>query len=157
MRRKDREINDPSYFQEIFQKSEVITLSLHDGDFPYAVPLSFVEYQGALYMHCAIEGHKLDCINKNAHVHFSLYDYVGVDRKAATVRYHSVSGTGIAELLSDAEEKRAVLAALAAKYESECTLPVPDAMLAQTGVIKVNIVSLTGKSNAKDSPVLFIP
>lgn len=157
MRRKEREISDPSYFQEVFRKSEVITLSFHDGEYPYAVPLSFVEYEGALYMHCALEGHKLDCMARNPHVHFSLYDYAGVDRKAATVRYHSVSGTGTAELLADAEQKRAVLAALAAKYESECTLPVPDAMLARTGVIKVNIVSLTGKSNAKDSPVPFIP
>ena len=157
MRRKDREINDPSYFQKIFQKSEVITLSLHDGDFPYAVPLSFVEYQGALYMHCALEGHKLDCLAKDPHVHFSIYDSICIDRKEATVRYRSVSGTGFASLVDDAELKRRTLAALAAKYESECTLPVPDGMLAATGVIRVDIHSMTGKRNDVDSPVPFHP
>ena len=157
MRRKDREIADAAWFKEVFRRSEVLTLSINDGEYPYAVPLSFVEYEGALYMHCALEGHKLACIEKDPHVHFSLYEYLGVDRKAATVRYHSVSGTGIAELLTDAEEKRMVLAALAEKYESECTLPVPDKMLAITAVIKVTITSMSGKSNQKDSPVPFQP
>ena len=157
MLRKDREISDPSFFKEAFAHCGVITLSFNDGEFPYAVPLCFVEYEGALYMHCALEGYKLDCLARDPHVRFSLFENLGVDRKLATMRYYSVSGTGIAELLTDAEEKRGALAALAAKYESECTLPVPDKMLAATGVIKVNILSVTGKSNAKDSPVPFLP
>ena len=157
MLRKDREICDPSYFKEVFARCGVITLSFNDGEFPYAVPLCFVEYEGALYMHCALEGHKLDCITRDPHVRFSLYENLGVDRKLATMRYDSVSGTGLAEFVTDADEKRRALAALAAKYESECTLPVPDKMLAATGVIKVNILSVTGKSNAKDSPVPFLP
>ena len=157
MIRKEREITDASYFKEAFHNCGVITLSVNDGEFPYAVPLCFVEYEGALYMHCALEGHKLNCLAKDPHVRFSLYENLGVDKKLATMRYYSVSGTGLAELVADAEEKRNALAALAAKYESECTLPVPDKMLAATGVIKVNILSLTGKSNAKDSPVPFLP
>ena len=157
MRRKEREVSDPRFFQEIFSKCEVLVLSFHDGEFPYAVPLSFVEYEGALYMHCALEGHKLDCIAKDPHVHFSICENICVDRKEATVRYRSVSGTGFASLVDDAELKRRVLAALAAKYESECTLPVPDRMIAATGVIKVDIHSITGKRNDVDSPVPFHP
>jgi nitroimidazol reductase NimA-like FMN-containing flavoprotein (pyridoxamine 5'-phosphate oxidase superfamily) len=157
MLRADREISDPTYFKDAFAKGAVITLSFNDGEFPYAVPLCFVEYEGALYMHCALEGHKLNCLANDPHVHFSLYENLGVDKKLATMRYYSVSGTGLAKLVADAEEKRNALATLAAKYESECTLPVPDKMLAATGVIKVDILSLTGKSNAKDSPVPFLP
>ena len=157
MRRKEREVSDSDFFHEIFSKCEILVLSFHDGEFPYAVPLSFVEYGGALYMHCALEGHKLDCIAKDPHVHFSICESIYVDRKEATVRYRSVSGTGIASLVDDAELKRQVLAALAAKYESECTLPVPDKMLAATGVIKVDIHSMTGKRNDVDSPVPFHP
>jgi len=157
MRRKDREISDPLFFQELFHKCDVIVLSFHDGEFPYAVPLSFVEYEGALYMHCALEGHKLDCMARDPHVHFSIHDCICVDRKEATVRYRSVSGTGLASLVEDAGLKRRALAALAAKYESECTLPVPDRMLAATGVIRVDIHSITGKRNDTDSPVPFHP
>ena len=157
MRRKERKVSDSVFFQEIFRQCEVMVLSFHDGEFPYAVPLSFVEYEGALYMHCALEGHKLDCIAKDPHVHFSIYESVCVDRKEATVRYRSVSGTGLASLVDDAELKQQVLAALAAKYESECTLPVPGPMLAATGVIKVDIHSMTGKRNDVDSPVPFHP
>ena len=144
MRRKEREVRDSVFFQEIFSKCEILVLSFHDGEFPYAVPLSFVEYEGALYMHCALEGHKLDCMAKDPHVHFSICE-------------SSVLGTGFASLVDDAELKRRVLAALAAKYESECTLPVPDRMLAATGVIKVDIHSMTGKRNDVDSPVPFHP
>ena len=39
------------------------------------------------------------------------------------------------------------LAALAAKYESKCTLPVPDTMLAATAVVRIVITSMTGKRN----------
>lgn len=147
MRRKERECRDATFFQQIFQRSEVITIAFHDNEYPYSVAMSFVELNGALYMHCAREGHKLDCIRRDPHVHFTLHDYIGVDREAATVRYHSLAGTGIAELVQNTEEKQMALAALAHKYRSHCTLPVPAAMLNATAVIKISITNMTGKKN----------
>lgn len=151
MHLKEKEICDASYFSALFRRCEVLTLSFNDGEYPYAVPMNFVECEGALYMHTALEGRKMDCLARDAHVHFSLYENLGVDRKAATMRYNSVSGTGIAELLDQPEEKRRMLAALADKYESDCPSPIPDKLLAITAVIKVRITSLCGKSSQKQS------
>jgi len=147
MRRKERECRDADFFQQVFTRSEVITLAFHDGEYPYSVALSFVEMTGALYMHCAQEGHKIDCLKRDPHVHFTAHDYIGVNKKAATVLYRSIAGTGMAELVQDKEEKQLALTALARKYDSACTLPVPDKMLDATGIIKINITSLTGKKN----------
>ena len=147
MRRKERECSNAAFFQQVFTTSEVITLAFHDGEYPYSVALSFVEMAGALYMHCAKEGHKLDCLARDPHVHFTAHDYIGVDKKAATVRYRSIAGTGVAELVQDKEEKQLALTALARKYDSHCTLPVSDKMLEVTGIIKINITSLSGKKN----------
>ncbi|MBQ8665056.1 MAG: pyridoxamine 5'-phosphate oxidase family protein, partial [Mailhella sp.] len=58
-------------------------------------------------------------------------------------------GTGLAELVDDMAEKQAALAALSSKYESKCTLPVPEKMLAATSVIRITILSMSGKKNDK--------
>lgn len=149
MRRKERDCTSPAYAEEMFRVSEVITVAFNDGEFPYSVPLSFAEVNGALYVHCALEGHKLDCLKHDHHVHFSMYEYIGVDKELATVRYKCLMGTGLAELVDDMDEKQAALAALSSKYESKCTLPVPEKMLAATAVVRITILSMSGKKNDK--------
>ena len=148
MRRKDREISDPLFFQELFRKCDVIVLSFHDGEFPYAVPLSFVEYEGALYMHCALEGHKLDCIARDPHVHFNAFDSVEVDLVKASAHFRSVSGSGLAETVEDEEERRAVMCALMQKYTGRGEIPAHKDM-GRTLVVKIAVTSLTGKQHAK--------
>ena len=47
MRRKDREIKDFNEIIEIIRKCDVCRIALHDGDFPYIVPLNFgLDVQG---------------------------------------------------------------------------------------------------------------
>ena len=59
----------------------------------------------------------------------------------------SLCGTGKASCVVDMEEKSRALAALAEKYKSRCTLPVPEKTLKSTEVVKIAIASLSGKSN----------
>ena len=94
MRRKDREVTDPAFFRDVFDKAELITVAFNDGKYPYCVPLNFVALGGALYFHCAPEGHKLDCMERDPHVHFNTCDSVVTEKEKATAHFRSVSGTG---------------------------------------------------------------
>lgn len=147
MRRAERACDSPEFLNAIFDEVEVMTVAFHCGEHPYPVPLNFVHIDGSLYFHCALEGRKLDCITHDSRVGFSIFRFLGIDRAKATTCYQSVCGTGTAEFVTDPALKQAALAALAAKYESKCTLPVPDTMLAATAVVRIVITSMTGKRN----------
>ena len=59
MRKKNRECNDPAFFDEVFAAADEIFLAMHDGDYPYVLPLNFARLGQVIYIHCALEGHKL--------------------------------------------------------------------------------------------------
>ena len=148
MRRKDREVTDPAFFRDVFDKAELITVAFNDGEYPYCVPLNFVELSGALYFHCAPEGHKLDCLARDPHVHFNTYDSVVTETEKATAYFRSVSGNGVAEIVIDEDERISVFRAIMRKYTGREEIPEfkkPTKAL----IIKINVDSLTGKQHAQ--------
>ena len=148
MRRTDREIKDPAFFKDVFDKSSILTVAFNDGEYPYCVPLNFAELEGALYFHCAREGRKLDCLAKDPHVHFNAFDEIEVDSEKATVYFRSVSGSGIASVVEDESLKAEVLAGILKKYCGKDQMP-PSKRPENTLVVKIAVTSLTGKQHAK--------
>ena len=148
MRRTDREVTDPAFFKDVFAKSELITVAFNDGEYPYCVPLNFVEFEGALYFHCAPEGHKLDCLARDPHVHFNAYDSVATETEKATAYYRSVSGSGIAEIIEGEEERMAIFRAIMRKYTGREEIPAFKKP-AKALIVKINVNSLTGKQHAQ--------
>lgn len=64
MRRKRQHLSDEESIG-ILQKVTSGTLALlGDNDYPYAVPISYVYYDGKLYFHSALSGHKVDAIRQ---------------------------------------------------------------------------------------------
>ena len=58
MRRKRQQISEEESIG-ILQKATAGTLALlGDGDYPYAVPISYVYHDGKLYFHSALCGHQ---------------------------------------------------------------------------------------------------
>lgn len=145
MRRKERECAEPSFFNELLTSAQVMIIAFQTETFPYVIPVNFVFMDGALYVHSATEGRKLDCLHNAPDVGFSVYELLGIDREKATTLYSSLYGEGQAHLVRHDEEKQAALAALAKKYQSHCPCPIPDAMLKKTAVLKIEIHSLSGK------------
>ena len=45
-----------------------------DGGYPYAVPLSYVYTDGKLYFHSAVQGHKVDAVNRESRCSFCVVD-----------------------------------------------------------------------------------
>ena len=49
MRKQDRECLDPAFFDEVFSTADDLCLAMHDGEFPYVLPLNFAPGQVHLY------------------------------------------------------------------------------------------------------------
>ncbi len=156
MRRKDREITAPEEIEAIIRKTRILHLGLHDGEFPYIVPLHYGYEQNEesgqymFYMHGAREGHKLDLIRRNPHV------CVELDCDEAIVSggdipcaygavYASVIGRGNAEIVEDEKEKIHGLELLM-RHQTGREFAIAPQMASSVCVIKVTLIELTAKS-----------
>ena len=151
MRRKDREIKDFNEIIEIIRRCDVCRIALHDGDFPYIVPLNFgLDVQGQqvfFYFHAAAEGKKLDLIAKDNRAsfemdcdhHFILYE----ERMSCTMGYASVMGHGTIEIVPE-EEKYNALKILMRQYHAEDFAFHTD-MMKVTTVMKMTVIDMVGK------------
>lgn len=147
MRRKNQLLPD-SDSVEILQKrtSGVLAVS-GDGGYPYAVPLSYVYYDGKIYFHCAKDGHKLDAIRQNDKVSFCVVDCDNVVPDEYTTYFRSVIVFGKARIMSD-DEKRAPLERLAAKYtpdDAEGRTQEIEKLLSRVCMVEIEIEHMTGK------------
>ena len=147
MRKQDRECLDPAFFEEVFSIAEDLCLAMHDGEFPYVIPLNFVRSDNCIYIHCANEGHKLDCIRSNPNVAFTLSADVIIHREKSTTYYKSLCGTGRAAIVEDPAEKGRALDALGLRYAARCPRPAPESSVMRTAVVRIDILDLTGKRN----------
>jgi nitroimidazol reductase NimA-like FMN-containing flavoprotein (pyridoxamine 5'-phosphate oxidase superfamily) len=117
MRRKDRAIS-PEECESILHKAEYGFLACTDGEgSPYAVPLSYVYREGVLYFHSAQEGKKIDILQRDSRVCFTV---VGGTFPCFsgdfTTFFESVMVFGNASPVQDEQEKKAALHALCMKY-----------------------------------------
>lgn len=151
MIRKDKEITDPKEMAAVIGRAAYCHLSLSDGDQPYGVPLCFGFRDGILYLHSAPKGRKLAIIEKHPKV-CVIFVAEAAPRPGSspcnwTMTYESVVGFGEAEILNDPFEKRAALNVIAAQYDHEQRSDgdFPDAELKATTVIRIPLISMTGK------------
>ena len=87
-----------------------------DGDYPYAVPLSYVYAGGKLYFHSAREGHKVDALRRNAKASFCVVERDEVVAEEYTTYFRSVVVFGQVRFVEEEREKLAALELLAEKY-----------------------------------------
>lgn len=87
-----------------------------DGGYPYAVPLSYVYHDGKIFFHAATAGHKLDAIARDPKASFCVIDRDTVVPEEYTTYFRSVIVFGNARIVDDAQEKRAALELLGARY-----------------------------------------
>ena len=128
----------------------VLSLS-GDGGYPYGVPVNYV-YDGAIYIHSATVGHKVDAITKNSAVSFTVVERHDVRPEQFATSYTSVIVFGIAEFVTDTAGKTAALRALTSKYcPNEGEDKVSDEIAAffdRTSIIKIVPRHISGKRGA---------
>ena len=116
MRRAGQELPREEALRLLSEGSSGVLALLGDGDYPYAVPLSYVYYQGKIYFHSARTGHKIDAVARHGKASFCVIAQDQWLPEKFTTVYRSVIVFGRVRVLTEPEEMRAALTALGEKY-----------------------------------------
>jgi hypothetical protein len=150
MRKSEAEMGGRGEALQVLAQAPVVHLGLATGDRPYVVPLFFALVGETLYLHTGRRGRKMDMLAANPEV--CLQAEVGVELRPADqpcrwgAAYQSVVAFGRAELVEEAGEKRAALAALMERYAGGGERwSFPEQKLAATAVVKVALREIHGR------------
>lgn len=116
MRRSGQMLSQEECEDVLVRGTAGVLAVLGDGEYPYAVPLSYVYEGGKIYFHSADSGHKIDGIRRHAKASFCVIDQDRVVPEEYTTYYRSVIAFGQARVIEDAEEERKAITALGEKY-----------------------------------------
>jgi len=149
MRRSNKEIFDENIV-EILETAEFGVMSvMGENGYPYGIPLNFVYLDGAIYFHCADEGHKLDAIKADNRVSFSVVSGTEIVQQKFTSLYSSVIVFGKA-YITTGEEKTKALRGLIYKYSPDFIdegMKYVDRKADGTVIVKIDIEHMSGKSS----------
>jgi Predicted flavin-nucleotide-binding protein len=150
MRRADKEITDPDELHRILDEALVLHLGMVDDGRPYVVPLNFAREGDELWLHCASEGRKLDCLRRQPSVCVEVERLIQITSGPTacgnwTSHFESVIGFGTATVLSDDEHKLHAMQTIMGKYSGKQDWEFSPETLAKIVIVRVNLESLTGK------------
>ncbi|MCI9530214.1 MAG: 5-nitroimidazole antibiotic resistance protein [Lachnospiraceae bacterium] len=153
MRKSKREITDFHEILDIIQNMDTIRIGIHDGKYPYVVPVSFgYDSAGgrlAFYFHGAKEGKKAGLLAKNPHVCVEgdiCYRFKDTE-SSVTCLYESIIAYGKCSLAEGDEALHGL-----GRILSHCGYgghTVNKNALPVTAVYKVAVESITGKCRDK--------
>jgi len=150
MRRQDRQLNRTEA-EAILAGGLYGFLAVNAGDdYGYGVPFSYVYQDNKIYLHCALEGKKLNLMRRNNKVSFCVVAGAEPKPEKYSMKYRSAMAFGRAVEVSKPEEQLAALIALVEKYYTD-----PDHVakgrlkaaesLDKTLVIRIDVDHITGK------------
>ena len=154
MRRNDREITDIKEKLDILQKCKVCRLGLSENDRPYIVPLNygynFENNKLTLFFHSALEGKKIDILQKNNLACFEVDSDTqlieGENPCNYSYAFKSIIGFGKISFLEDPKEKTEALNFIMKHQTDKDTVyNFPPEMLNKVAVYKMTVDEFTGK------------
>ncbi len=126
--------------------------TLNNDGSPYVIPVHFLYYNKAIYIHGLPKGQKVDNIGADSRVSMTVYEMESLlldpneEPCETNTKYESVIVSGKATLVDDKEHKKEVLAEIVKKYTPHLTQKeIPDNMVKSTAVIKIEMQNVTGK------------
>ncbi len=149
MRRKEKMIPQEEVM-EILASAEYGVLSTVSADgVPYGVPVNFAYDDGAIYFHCAKEGHRLSNLAANDNVCFTVIDSVELMPEKFNTKYRSVIAFGKASSVEDEEGKKKALLKIIEKLSPdfiESGKKYINTSVGDAKVIKITVSEMTGKA-----------
>ena len=116
IRRHHQQLSQEESIRILTESTSGTLALLGDNDYPYAVPLSYVYADGAIFFHSALEGHKIDAIRKHEKASFCVIAQDAVQGKEYTTYFRSVIAFGRIHIIEDAEQKLAYARLLGNRY-----------------------------------------
>ena len=152
MTKRERQVTDPEQILHILDTAKVVHLGLSVNDEPYVVPMNYgytmEEGKLTLYLHSAVRGKKLDMIQANPKVYFSIdCDRVPFEGKVPCqygLSYRAVSGWGTATIVEDVEEKKQAMTMLM-KTQTGKDFTFEDRLVTIVSVIRIDVDEFTAK------------
>lgn len=147
---KHEHVTDFERLCGIVERCDTINIAIHDGDYPYVIPMSFVyrveDGRLAIYMHSGPQGKKLDLVRACPQVGFSMCRSREPSEGllcGTFDRFESVSGTGdITELENSAKPE--ILSMMMERYFGH-----PEKMneqaTAHVSVVRLLVRDMTGR------------
>ncbi len=122
IRRQDRVLDDLSA-QSVIANGEYGVLSMVNADGGgYGIPLNYaVAQNGDIYFHCAPQGHKLENLELDNRVTFTIVGTTKVIAEKFTTHYQSVVLFGTIESNLPEQERKDALWLIAKKYSPDYT------------------------------------
>lgn len=148
MRRKDRVMLEEDTKVLLANADFGILSTVGKNNTPYGIPLNFVYTDEAIYLHCALEGKKLDNIENCTNICFTVIGDVEVMPAAFATKYKSAILLGTIMVVEDIEEKRKGLIAMLEKYSPDfykAGLDYIDNAFEKTKVLKIKVSQISGK------------
>ena len=149
MRRNKQQLSEELIQKVLDENTNGILGVIGEEGYPYTIPLNYVYLNGNLYFHSAKSGHKVDTINKNTKVSFTVVDEDTIVSEKFTSFYRSVIAFGKASIIESQEERNEVFQAFIEKYSNNESTRAKEKELHTRGphalVIKVSIEHITGK------------
>ncbi|MCX7787905.1 MAG: pyridoxamine 5'-phosphate oxidase family protein [Spirochaetes bacterium] len=151
MRRKDKEIQDPSVIESILATNHVIRVAWITEEGPYLLPLNYGYREGRLYIHSAPEGRKIEVSRTHPKVCFEVSDSIQVLQSDTpcgfTTRYRCVLGTGTIRIVTDPIEKEEGLSIIMQQITGKPEWKFPSEMMNRLVILCIEIETLTGKKS----------
>ena len=145
-------VTDDAQIRHILDTAKVLYLGLSVNDEPYVLPMNYgymlEEGKLTLYLHSAVKGKKLDMIQANPRVFFSMdCDRMPFEGRVACqygLVYSSIMGSGTATLVDDVEEKKRAMSILM-KTQTGKDFTFEDRLVSIVTVIRIDVEEYTAK------------
>jgi len=147
MRRVDRKMEDGAAFELLKNGEYGILSTCGEKNQPYGVPVNYVVIDNSIYIHCAIIGSKIDNINENNKVSFTVIGKTKVLQDKFSTEYESVIVMGVASIIPEEERSESLLEFInkySPEYLKEGREYIERAKN-KTNIIKIEIENITGK------------
>ena len=150
--KREVKITDMDRIVKILDTCKVLHLGLAlDGE-PYVVPMNYgytmEDGRLTLYLHSAVKGRKIDVMEKNPKVFFSmecdLEPFEGVLPCQYGVSYSSLMGRGEARFVENVEEKMAAMTVLM-KTQTGKDFSFNERLVSIVNVIRIDVEEFTAK------------
>ena len=155
IRRHERALSEAEAREILARADHGVLATIGEDGWPYAVPLNHVLVGDALYVHCALEGHKLENIAHEERISYCAVASATVVPWFQTL-YECAIVFGRAALVTDGDEKRRALKLLSERFfgqgkEQDERFEKVFAQHGQnTAVIRIAIERITGKARRPD-------
>jgi len=150
--RREREVTDPAQILDILTRAKIVHIAMVDGDEPYVIPMNYgftmEEGRLTLYLHGAKKGRKLDILQVNPKVFFSLecdvQPFEGDIACRYGTAYSSVLGAGVAHIVEAPADKCEGLSIIM-KTQTGRDFSFDEKMASIVSVIRIDVDYYTAK------------